>query len=47
MAKTSNYDTAKPKGTAPNCNASNTPMHKLLAYGDKPKVSVPSPRTPA
>jgi hypothetical protein len=47
MAKTSSYDTAKPKGTAPNCTSANTPMHKLLATGKHPKVSVPSPRTPA
>ena len=44
---TNSYAGPSPDGKAPNCTAKNTPMHKLLAYGDKPKVRVPGPKTPA
>lgn len=39
----------KPKPTSHNCgcNASNTNMHKLMQMGYAPKVSKPSPKTPA
>ena len=46
MAK-SNYETASPGGKPMTCTPKNTPMHKLLAYGKHPKVSVSRPKTPA
>lgn len=36
MAK-NNAATPKPSGSAPSCNAENTPQHKLLAMGHEPK----------
>lgn len=39
------YETAKPSGTPPKSTGDNTSMHKLLAMGKDPKVSVPSPKT--
>lgn len=32
-----NATTPKPSGTAPACNPSNTPQHKLMAMGQQPK----------